>query len=78
MVYFPVYILQLVVASLTRLQDPGSCDVMESRDSHQEFSKMSAETDVKVKEMVRGQEFEVGPRYQKLAFVGEGAYGMVV
>jgi len=39
---------------------------------------MSGDTDVKSKEMVRGQEFEVGPRYMKLAFVGEGAYGMVV
>ena len=40
---------------------------------------MSGDTDVKpTKEVVRGQEFEVGPRYMKLAFVGEGAYGMVV
>lgn len=26
---------------------------------------------------VRGQLFEVGPRYYDLAYIGEGAYGMV-
>lgn len=29
-------------------------------------------------EVVRGQNFEVGPRYVDLAYIGEGAYGMVV
>ena len=29
-------------------------------------------------EIVRGQTFEVGPRYTNLAYIGEGAYGMVV
>ena len=29
-------------------------------------------------EVVRGQGFEVGPRYTNLAYIGEGAYGMVV
>lgn len=29
-------------------------------------------------EMVRGQPFEVGPCYANLAYIGEGAYGMVV
>lgn len=29
-------------------------------------------------EIVRGQVFEVGPRYKTLAYIGEGAYGMVV
>ena len=29
-------------------------------------------------ELVRGQQFEVGPRYSTLAYIGEGAYGMVV
>jgi len=29
-------------------------------------------------EIIRGQIFEVGPRYTKLAYIGEGAYGMVV
>lgn len=29
-------------------------------------------------EIVRGQVFEVGPRYTNLAYMGEGAYGMVV
>ncbi|XP_017841849.1 mitogen-activated protein kinase ERK-A [Drosophila busckii] len=29
-------------------------------------------------EVIRGQIFEVGPRYRKLAYIGEGAYGMVV
>ena len=29
-------------------------------------------------EVVRGQVFEVGPRYVNLAYIGEGAYGMVV
>lgn len=28
-------------------------------------------------EVVRGQTFEVGPRYSGLTFIGEGAYGMV-
>ena len=29
-------------------------------------------------ELVRGQVFEVGPRYSNLSYIGEGAYGMVV
>ncbi|KAF0773677.1 mitogen-activated protein kinase 1 [Aphis craccivora] len=29
-------------------------------------------------EMVRGQIFDVGPRYTNLSYIGEGAYGMVV
>ncbi|XP_025089075.1 mitogen-activated protein kinase 1-like [Pomacea canaliculata] len=29
-------------------------------------------------EIVRGQVFEVGPRYTNLSYIGEGAYGMVV
>ena len=29
-------------------------------------------------EIVRGQIFEVGPRYNSLKYIGEGAYGMVV
>lgn len=29
-------------------------------------------------EIVRGQIFEVGPRYTELSYIGEGAYGMVV
>lgn len=29
-------------------------------------------------EVIRGQVFEVGPRYRDLAYIGEGAYGMVV
>lgn len=29
-------------------------------------------------EVVRGQVFEVGPRYVQLQYIGEGAYGMVV
>lgn len=29
-------------------------------------------------EVIRGQMFEVGPRYKDLAYIGEGAYGMVV
>ena len=29
-------------------------------------------------EIVRGQSFEVGPRYINLKYIGEGAYGMVV
>lgn len=29
-------------------------------------------------EVIRGQLFEVGPRYNQLAYIGEGAYGMVV
>ena len=28
-------------------------------------------------EIVRGQTFEVGPRYSGLTYIGEGAYGMV-
>lgn len=27
---------------------------------------------------IKGQTFEVGPRYYDLAYIGEGAYGMVV
>ena len=29
-------------------------------------------------EVIRGQVFSVGPRYSNLAYIGEGAYGMVV
>jgi mitogen-activated protein kinase 1/3 len=29
-------------------------------------------------EIIRGQAFDVGPRYENLAYIGEGAYGMVV
>lgn len=29
-------------------------------------------------EVIRGQLFEVGPRYRNLSYIGEGAYGMVV
>lgn len=29
-------------------------------------------------EIIRGQVFEVGPRYTNLSYIGEGAYGMVV
>lgn len=29
-------------------------------------------------EVIRGQLFEVGPRYTDLQYIGEGAYGMVV
>ena len=29
-------------------------------------------------ELVRGQAFDVGPRYTNLAYIGEGAYGIVV
>lgn len=28
-------------------------------------------------EIVRGQVFDVGPRYTNLSYIGEGAYGMV-
>ena len=28
-------------------------------------------------EIVRGQGFDVGPRYCGLSYIGEGAYGMV-
>lgn len=27
---------------------------------------------------IRGQIFNVGPRYKELTYIGEGAYGMVV
>ena len=29
-------------------------------------------------EVVKGQVFDVGPRYTALSYIGEGAYGMVV
>lgn len=28
-------------------------------------------------EIVKGQPFDVGPRYTQLQYIGEGAYGMV-
>lgn len=28
-------------------------------------------------EVVKGQPFDVGPRYTELHYIGEGAYGMV-
>ncbi|KAK8760728.1 hypothetical protein V5799_028006 [Amblyomma americanum] len=36
------------------------------------------ECEPKATEIVRGQVFEVAPRYTNLAYIGEGAYGMVV
>jgi mitogen-activated protein kinase 1/3 len=39
---------------------------------------MENKSDNKIVEMVRGQPFEVGPRYTDLKYIGEGAYGMVV
>ncbi|XP_076332694.1 mitogen-activated protein kinase 1-like isoform X3 [Tachypleus tridentatus] len=40
---------------------------------------MAAETDGRtMSETVKGQIFEVGPRYTELVYIGEGAYGMVV
>ncbi|EEC18589.1 mitogen-activated protein kinase, putative, partial [Ixodes scapularis] len=36
------------------------------------------EVESKATETVRGQLFEVAPRYTNLAYIGEGAYGMVV
>ena len=37
-----------------------------------------AEGGDKTVEVVRGQAFEVGPRYTNISYIGEGAYGMVV
>ncbi|KAF8796993.1 Mitogen-activated protein kinase 1 like protein [Argiope bruennichi] len=39
---------------------------------------MAAAEDGQRVEVVRGQVFEVGPRYNSLSYIGEGAYGMVV
>ncbi|CAL1277724.1 unnamed protein product [Larinioides sclopetarius] len=39
---------------------------------------MAAEDGQRTTEVVRGQVFEVGPRYTSLSYIGEGAYGMVV
>lgn len=41
-------------------------------------SQESSDPQKKNTEHVRGQPFEVGPRYTNLAYIGEGAYGMVV
>ena len=41
--------------------------------------KMAASKDGKdLGEIIRGQNFDVGPRYTNLDYIGEGAYGMVV
>ena len=41
--------------------------------------KMAADSSGdRVVEVVKGQSFEVAPRYTNLAYIGEGAYGMVV
>ena len=37
-----------------------------------------SESPDRVVETIRGQLFEVGPRYIDLTYIGEGAYGMVV
>ncbi|KAG8175870.1 hypothetical protein JTE90_026995 [Oedothorax gibbosus] len=39
---------------------------------------MAADNGQRTFEIVRGQVFEVGPRYASLTYIGEGAYGMVV
>lgn len=41
-------------------------------------AKMAADNGQRTTEVVRGQVFEVGPRYTSLSYIGEGAYGMVV
>ncbi|XP_073824551.1 mitogen-activated protein kinase rl [Musca autumnalis] len=41
-------------------------------------STAATHTDNPNAEIIRGQIFEVGPRYRNLAYIGEGAYGMVV
>lgn len=38
----------------------------------------SENTEGQIAFFVKGQLFEVGPRYYDLAYIGEGAYGMVV
>lgn len=52
------------------------------RFSHINSWKMAETTGVSCSnpnaEVVRGQVFEAGPRYTNLAYIGEGAYGMVV
>ncbi|XP_076369329.1 mitogen-activated protein kinase 1-like isoform X1 [Tachypleus tridentatus] len=40
--------------------------------------KMATGTSDVSSQVVRGQVFEVGPRYTNLVYIGEGAYGMVV
>jgi len=39
---------------------------------------MAAEIKNPNQELVKGNIFEIGPRYTNLQYVGEGAYGMVV
>lgn len=41
-------------------------------------SNQSTTTASSTVDLIRGQGFEVGPRYANLKYIGEGAYGMVV
>lgn len=57
-----------------KLRLPPERDVNEVRAT----ATMAAAAEATPKgEVVRGQVFEVGPRYTGLAYIGEGAYGMV-
>lgn len=38
----------------------------------------SSEIKMECVKVVRGQPFDVGPRYLMVQYIGEGAYGMVV
>jgi mitogen-activated protein kinase 1/3 len=41
-------------------------------------SSSSSSSSASTVDLIRGQGFEVGPRYTNLKYIGEGAYGMVV
>lgn len=58
-------------AHMTRPRTPTMCLPVLA------FSQMSEEDPAANVEEVHGQPFEVGPRYVNLAYIGEGAYGMV-
>lgn len=70
------------------MADSSSAAAVGAEDSHSAVAAEAVDTvahDVEpvpvepktVSESVKGQIFDVGPRYTNLSYIGEGAYGMV-
>lgn len=56
----------------------GSSNQQQQQPSNNGATAAIVHSDNPNAEVIRGQIFEVGPRYRHLSYIGEGAYGMVV
>lgn len=57
---------------------PGLIKVCAGEQNQQNVKMAEAAVNNAATSTIRGQLFEVGPRYTNLSYIGEGAYGMVV